>query len=309
LNVADVFPFLSQTIFPAIIFVIMFGMGLALGLADFRAILSAPRAVLVGLSAQMLLLPLIAIGLAFALPIGPEVAVGLIILAASPGGVTSNAITLAARADVALAVSLTALSTLLVAVTLPLWASFALHQFLGDARAVAMPVGQTAATLGLLTILPVMLGMAVRAVAPAIAARGVEIGRRLSVVLILFMCLTTTGFNWHHLAGWGIFLESFGICLALMLLAMGASYALARMARLGSLQVLTIVIEVGVHNLAIALLASVTLVDMPGIARLPLVYGLLMISIPWLFIRWERRRQAREGDSSAQAAATAPSAI
>jgi len=303
--VAEIFPFLSQTVFPTIIFVIMFGMGLALGLSDFRAILSSPRAVLVGLSAQMLLLPLIAIILAFVLPVGPEVAVGLIILAASPGGVTSNAITLAVRADVALAVSLTALSTLLVAVTLPLWTSFALHQFMGDMRAVAMPVGQTAMTLGLLTLLPVMLGMAVRGLAPALAARGVEIGRRLSVLLILFMCLTTTGFNWHHLAGWRVLVESFGVCLALMLLAMIASSMLARAARLAPLQRLTIVIEVGVHNLAIALLASVTLIDMPAIARLPLAYGLLMISIPWLFVRWERRRGARDRIETARADAPA----
>ncbi len=308
---ADIFPFLSQTIFPLIIFVIMFGMGLALGLADFRAILSSPRAVLVGLSAQMLLLPLIAIGLAFVLPIGPEVAVGLIILAASPGGVTSNAITLAARADVALAVSLTALSTLLVAITLPLWIGFALHRFMGDMRTVDMPMGQTAMTLGLLTIVPVVLGMMVRAVAPALASRGVEIGRRLSVVLILFMCLTTTGFNWHHLAGWRVLLESFGVCLALMLLAMVASHALARAARLGPLQRLTIVIEVGVHNLAIALIASVTLIDMPAIARLPLAYGLLMITIPWLFIRWERARQGRAeaGNAASSCLADTPSII
>ncbi|RJF96404.1 bile acid:sodium symporter family protein [Sphingomonas cavernae] len=290
---AGIFPFLSQTVFPIIIFAIMFGMGLALGADDFRAILARPRAVIVGLSAQMLLLPLIALGLAFALPIAPEVAVGLIILAASPGGVTSNAITLAARADVALAVSLTALSTLFVAFTLPLWTHFALDQFLGSTREVGMPLGQTAITLGALTILPVALGMGVRARWPEMAARGVEAARPISVLGIVFMCLSTTAFNWHHLAGWRVFGESFGICLALMLLAMMGAWLLATIARLPAIQTLTIVIEVGVHNLAIALLASVTLVEMPAIARLPLAYGLLMISVPWLYIRWERRRQAR----------------
>ena len=295
---ADLFPFLSGTVFPLIIFVIMFGMGLALGVADFRAILSSPRAVLVGLSSQMLLLPLIAISLSVALPIGPEVAVGLIILAASPGGVTSNAITLAARADVALAVSLTALSTLLVAFTLPLWTSFALDYFLGELQRVDMPLGEMAVTLGALTILPVALGMAVRACRPGFASRGVDTMRWLSVLLILFMCLSTTGFNWRHLADWHVLLESFGVCLTLMLLAMAGAYTLARLARLPAVQVLTIVIEVGVHNLAIALLASVTIVESPAMARLPLAYGLLMITVPWFFIRWERRRQVRRGETA-----------
>jgi bile acid:Na+ symporter, BASS family len=296
-----VFHFLSSTVFPVIIFLIMLVMGLALSRADFAAIVRSPKAVLVGLAGQILLLPLIALALASVLPVAPEAAVGLIVLAASPGGVTSNAITLAARADVALAVSLTALSTLLVAVTLPFWSSFALAEFMGGRSGLAMSPVDSAITLGLLTVLPVGLGMALRAVWPGFAVRAVAIGRYVSVALIIFMCVTTTLFNWRYLAGWSVIVESFGLCLALMLLAMGAAYAMARVARLPSVQVLTIVIEVGVHNLAIALLASVSLVELPSIARLPLAYGLLMISIPWLFIRWERRRQARAEQPGAAA--------
>lgn len=300
-----IFSFLSSTVFPAIIFLIMLVMGLALGRADFASILRAPKAVLVGLTGQIVLLPLIALALAWTLPIGPEAAVGLVILAASPGGVTSNAITLAARADVALAVSLTALSTLLVAATLPFWASFAVAEFMGGRAGPAMAPVDSAVTLGLLTVLPVGLGMAARAAWPGFAARAVALGRYVSVALIVFMCVSTTLFNWRYLAGWNVIAESFGLCLALMLLAMSAAYAMARLARLPSVQVLTIVIEVGVHNLAIALLASVSLVEMPSIARLPLAYGLLMISIPWLFIRWERRRQARVAGRASAARAPA----
>lgn len=284
------FTLLTQYGFPAIVFVIMLGMGLALEIRSFATLLSEPRAVLLGLAAQMLLLPAVAVGLAMALPLDPTVAVGLIILAACPGGVTSNAISLAARADIALSVSLTAISSLLVAVTLPLWAIFATTMFLGEGRSINLPFLQTATTLASLTLLPVILGMVIRRFSPGLALPLVEKFRFIAVALILFMCLATVGFNFQHLRGWAVFGESLAACLALMGVTMTAGYVLARQAALAVAQRLSIVIEVGVQNNAVALLAAITLLGDPAIARLPLVYGLLMISLPWVFIAWERRR-------------------
>ncbi|WCL53322.1 bile acid:sodium symporter family protein [Gimibacter soli] len=287
---SGLFPFLSGYVFPSIIFFIMMAMGLTLGLEDFRAIMKSPKAALVGFGAQMLVLPLLAFGFVFLLPVSPEMAVGLVALAASPGGVTSNAISLAVRADIALAVSLTALSTLFVAFTLPLWTGFAIRQFLGGEASISMPVGETMVTLGLLTILPVILGMLARARWPKLTDRIAPYGRRFSVLGIVFMCATTTGFNWQYLSDPAILAEAFGVSAALMFCSTAAAYVLSRAARLSEKQLLTVIIEVGVQNLAVAILAAVTIVHSPAMARLPLAYGLLMITLPWLFVRWVRRR-------------------
>lgn len=149
------------------------------------------------------------------------------------------------RSNVALAVTLTAFSTLLVAFTLPFWTSFAVAHFLGRDGGVQIPPGQIVVTLGLLTILPVMLGMAGRRIAQVTAARGVGLGRPIAAIGILFMALITTAFILKYLADPTILAESLLLCLVLILTAMALSYALTRLFRLPGVQAITIVIEVG----------------------------------------------------------------
>ena len=103
---------------PLALFVIMFGIGLSLRTADFRAVLRTPRALAVGLSAQLLLLPAIGFTLAVLMHLPPEIAVGLMIIALAPGGATSNVFTYLARGDVSLSISLTALVSLITPFTL-----------------------------------------------------------------------------------------------------------------------------------------------------------------------------------------------
>jgi BASS family bile acid:Na+ symporter len=287
-----VFGVIAQYLFPAIVFTIMFGMGLSLVGRDFGRIAASPRAVVVGLTIQLLIVPLVAVGLGHLLPFGPDVAVGLVLLAACPGGATSNAISLAAKADVALAVVLTAASSLFVAFTLPLWTVFATEHFLNEAKSFHLPVGETMTHLLLLTVLPSGLGMIVRRLAPTLATGALPTFRWLAMALIGLMCLLTTVFNGRYLADPKVLLESFVGCLALMTLAMGAGALLSRLAGLDVTQTMTIVIEVGVHNLAIGLLIAVTVLGDPAITRLPLVYGLLMLILPWLFIAGFKRRNA-----------------
>lgn len=284
------FGLLATYLFPTIVFAIMFGMGLSLQGRDFARVAAAPRAVFAGLTIQLLLVPLVAIGLGHLLPFGPEVAVGLVLLAACPGGATSNAISLAARADVALAVVLTAASSLFVALTLPLWTAFATDHFLHEAKSFHVPVGETMTHLLLLTVLPAGLGMVVRRLAPSLAVRALPTFRWLALVLIGLMCLLTTVFNAHYLADPRVLAESAIACFALISLAMAVGAVTARLARLDVAQTMTIVIEVGVHNLAIGLLIAVTVIGDPAITRLPLIYGLLMLVMPWLAIAWLKRR-------------------
>lgn len=285
------FSFFTDIAFPATVFTIMVGMGLALTGDDFRLLGRAPRAVLVGLTAQLLLLPLLALGLAFALPVDPLVKAGLVLMAAAPGGVTSNAITLAAKADVALAVALTSLSSLLVCITLPFWSGLALDLFLAKERRMQLSPLEAGVSLALLTVLPVLTGMAARALWPRQALCVLSRFRIVAVGLILFMCLTTTSYNLHHFTDPRVVMENVGAAAALMLSAMLGAALFARLWRLEVQQRLTIVIEVGVHNIAVALLAAFTLLGDPTVARLPLAYGLLMIVMPWFFVAAARRHR------------------
>jgi BASS family bile acid:Na+ symporter len=283
----------TQYVFPAIVFTIMFALGLALERRDFAALMSQPRAVMLGCTLQMVLAPAIAIAIAAIFRLGAVVSVGLILLAASPGGVTSNALSLAARADLALSVTLTAISSLLVAVTLPLWTAYAV-----SAYDIPLPVGvslaDNATTLALLTVLPVILGMLGRYLSPARARQIVELFRWLSIALILFMCATTTIANARFLLDLHATAIALGVCLLLIASVMTIAWVSSRWARLEARQRLTIVIEVGVQNIAVALLVSMTMLESAELARLPLVYGILMLILPWIFVFRSRRAPDRQ---------------
>src|SRR5690606_17090409 len=143
------------------------GMGLTTG--DFRRVGRYPKAVLVGLGLQTLLLPWAAFGLALGLGLRPELGVGLMLLAASPGGATANIYSHLARGDVALNITLTAINSLLCLLTLPVILNLSLEFFMGAGQYVPPPVSKVV-EVAVIILLPVAAGMAVRHVAPAFAA-------------------------------------------------------------------------------------------------------------------------------------------
>lgn len=285
------FYFLTQCVFPAIIFTIMFGMGLALRMVDFRPVLTQPKAAILGLAGQMALLPLWGLLLTRLLPVPAEIAVGLMLLAASPGGVTSNAISFAARADIALSICLTAVSSVLVSFTLPLWAAYAINTYMGTAGELNLPIGKSILQLALLTILPMTMGMITRRYAGESAVKAVEFFRRFSIVLICFLALSTVWFNLDYFSSVKDFLTITALCALFMLTIMGMAYIMSIHFKLSTPQGMTIVIETGVQNLAITLFAVMALLQRPEIGRLPLVYGILMITVPWFFVAYFKRQQ------------------
>jgi len=148
---------------PCAMFTLMFAMGLALSTDDFRRVASTPRTTIVGVLLQLGVMPLVGLGLANALALSPVMSTGLVVVGACPGGMFSNMFVHLARGNTALSITLTASATLVTLFTLPLWVRFALALFsTGGAAPVEMPVLDTALRLGLLTILPVGIGMAAR---------------------------------------------------------------------------------------------------------------------------------------------------
>lgn len=150
----------------AAMFGLMFGMGLTLTRDDFHRIAGNPRATIVGTALQLMLMPLIALGLARAFALPPMLTAGLVIVGACPGGMFSNMYVHFARAHTALSITLTATATLVTLFTLPLWVRFAVASTPGADASIEMPVLDTAFQLGLLTVLPIGIGMATRSRRP-----------------------------------------------------------------------------------------------------------------------------------------------
>ncbi len=153
---------LISVVIPITMFFLMFGMGLTLSVKDFQLLMVYPKAALIGFIVQLLIMPLIGLGLAhlFNLPI--MLAVGLISASACPGGTTSNIVVHMGKGDTALSITLTAVATLATLFTLPFWVNYALKSFGGTETIVQMPILKTAFQLGLFTVLPVIIGMIVR---------------------------------------------------------------------------------------------------------------------------------------------------
>ncbi len=151
-------------------FILMFGMGLTLSLADFRRIATSPRATIVGTVLQLLIMPVVGLALANYFELSPILSTGILVVAACPGGMFSNMFVHFAGGNTALSVTLTATATFITLFTLPLWVRFAITTFsAGDAATIVMPILETALRLSTLTILPIVIGMICRARMPELA--------------------------------------------------------------------------------------------------------------------------------------------
>ena len=270
----EVMQFLNTRVVPLALILVMAGLGLSLTPLDFKRVVVFPKAVAVGLVAELIVPPLIAFVLAYLLAPTPAVAVGAVIVAACASGVTSNAYTFAARADVALCVTLSALTSIITVFTIPVLTYLALQVFFEQGQIPALPVAEMLRTLITVTIVPVALGMIVRALAPRFAERALEPLRRM-VLGLLVVVLSAAA-----LSSYGVIrdnLATAGLLVVLMNVStMAAGYGVARLARLPAAQAVTIVYEVGVQNLALALLMTLTILRSPDLAVTALLYAVVM---------------------------------
>ena len=159
---------ITTVLLPIALGVIMLGLGLSLTIADFKRVILYPKAVAIGLTCQMALLPAACLGIAHLFNLGPELAVGLMLLAASPGGATANLFSHLAKGDVALNITLTAVNSVLSLITLPLIINYSLEHFLGEGRSIPLQAGKMLSVFAVVLI-PVAIGMLIRSRKPAVA--------------------------------------------------------------------------------------------------------------------------------------------
>lgn len=265
----------SATIFLAFaLIVIMIGMGLSLTLDDFRRVVKMPKAVLIGFLNQIILLPIIAFGLNKLFGVDPAIAVGVMILAACPGGATSNLITHLAKADTALSVTLTAINSLITIITIPLITTFALSAFLGENSTVEAPYGTIFSSLLVIILIPLSIGMAIRKYKPAFADRMDRPVRIAGVVLITLVILGLLIREREHIVEY--FQSALLITLALNMITMSIGFLTARLSKLSFKEALAITIESGNQNGTLAISLAVVSLGRPDFAIAAAVFSLIM---------------------------------
>lgn len=254
--------------------IIMLGMGLSLVTEDFKRIFVAPKSILVGLGNQLILLPLIAFGLASVFPLAPEVAVGLMILAACPGGATSNLISHLAHADTALSVTLTAFSSFITILTIPFIVNFSLEQFLEESNMIQLDIVQTFLQILMIIIIPVSIGMMIRKYKERFAlkmAKPVRIASALILILVIVGIIIKekdTLVASFKQAGMVI------ICLNLLVMLLG--YYSAKAFKITNKRALSIAIESGIQNGTLGITVAVVLLGSSEFAVVSAVYGVMM---------------------------------
>ncbi|MDG6777488.1 bile acid:sodium symporter family protein [Thiomicrorhabdus sp. zzn3] len=281
---------LTKVILPAALFLIMFGMGLSLKVADFKAVVRAPKAVSIGLLGQMILLPLIAFAIAVILQLPEEVAVGLMIIALAPGGATSNMFTYLAKGDVSLSISLTALVSLITPFTIPIISALSMTYFMGNSTEFSLPIVQTIVQLLVITVIPVALGMLVLSRWPNAATKIEQILKWFAVLFLLLIIALIVLKNANNMAS---FFAQAGIATLLLnasVLLLG--YQIAKWAKLNHPQAVSIGFEVGIQNGTLALVVAGTLIGNSAMMIPAVTYSLLMFVSGAAFAWWVNRKQA-----------------
>lgn len=278
---------MAQILIPLGLAILMAAVGLETRLDDFRALLAARRAVVLGLLVQWLALPVLAIAVAHAFALPAPAAIGLVIVAAAPGGVTANFVTLMARGDVALSVTLTLATSLAAPLVAPSWIAFAFARFADEAVAVAVPFGPTIGAIAVTTVLPLLAALAVAHRRPDLADRARPHLRRVSTAVFTVIVGAAIVTQWSALRESGLAVGP--AVFAHVLLAVAAVAALARLAGLSAARTVALVQTTGLRNVALALTVAISLLGRPDVAVTATVYVLAMNVVALAVVAARRR--------------------
>jgi BASS family bile acid:Na+ symporter len=287
---------LTEIGLPVALGIIMFGLGLGLTVADFRRVGQHPRAVVVALGCQLVLLPAVCFGLVLLFDLPWQLAVGMMLLAASPGGTTANLFSHLFHGDVALNITLTAINSIISIGTLPLITNLAIDYFdRGDD--VSMPLDEVVKVF-LLILVPVGLGMLVRAAKPAFAGAMDKPVRIASAVILAILVL---GILLDERDNVGDYLADVGLAAALFCaISLVVGYAVPRAFGVVEDQAIASSMEIGVHNGTLAIFVAENVLDSTEIAVPAAVYSLLMffLAAGWGSLISRRLRQPAESTSA-----------
>ena len=277
----------SYYIFPAVIFIVMFGLGAALDLSMLRNTLVRPYALFVGLAGQLLLLPILAFLIASIGLWPPFIAIALIVISLCPGGSTSNAIVFSIRGDLELSVSLTAITSVITLITIPLLLSLAFQLMGTRGSDIGLPMTQIMKSLAIMMALPILLGVLLRKASRQLARAIVPPLRRLSLILILMIIVLSIYNARSHVDD--AYLTILLASLVQALIILPRSLLLGKAARLPLKQQLVIAIEVGLQNSVIAIYIGTSLLQRPDLSVVAITYGVINYLLIGIMIYLFRR--------------------
>jgi bile acid:Na+ symporter, BASS family len=270
---------LSTVGLPIALAIIMFGLGLDLTVRDFRRVGQQPKAVLVALACQLVLLPVVCFGLVLLLDLPPLLGIGMMLLAASPGGTTANLFSHLFRGDVALNITLTAINSIVAIGTLPLITNLAIRWY-DQSDSVSMPLVEVVKVF-VLILVPVGIGMLVRARSEGFAAR---MDRPVRVGSAVILALLILGILLDQRENVGDYLADVGLVAALFCaISLVVGYAVPRAAGVADDQAVASSFEIGVHNGTLAIFVAVEVLDSTEISVPAAVYSLLMFPMAALW--------------------------
>lgn len=260
---------------PVALAVIMVGIGLSLTLADFREQARTPRATIIGTLGQVLLVPAIGIAVALVMDLPPIMALGLVLVAACPGGSTSNLVTYLARGNVALSIILTVVASLVIIVTLPGWLDVAGRILPGATElTVSVPLGQTFGLLVGIILIPVAIGMVIRAKKPELAAK-LERGMSAFGALVLLLAISAVAVDLGgEIIDMTIATGPAVLVFNIAVILVGG--ALAWIARVDRSSQLALAVEYGIKNSTLGLVIALTVVRDEEFAVPAAVYSIVM---------------------------------
>jgi len=277
----------TDVVLPLALAFIMFVLGLGLTGADFLRVIKQPRDFFVGAFSQIILLPIVAFILVMIWPIAPELAIGVMIIAAAPGGVTSNLLTSFAKGDVALSISLTAIISLLCVITIPFIVLTSVG-LLGDSN-VAQDISLLSMSrdMFLIVTVPVILGMLLRRFASGIALKFEPIAKKISIVLFVLVLLGAIAAERENVISY--FAQAGLITLVLNAVMMVVAYYVAKLLSSGTEQRKCITIECGLQNGTLAIFVATSIFG-GGMYVIPAAtYSLIMFATSLIFVYLVRK--------------------
>ena len=261
---------------------IMFALGLGLTGADFLRVLKQPKDFFVGAISQIILLPIIAFILVKVWPISPELAIGVMIIAAAPGGVTSNILTSFARGDVALSISLTAVISLLSVITVPFIIVTSLSLLDSETISQNISLASMAISMFLIVTVPVIIGMVFRKFASNLAIKFEPIAKKISIVLFVIVLLGAILAEKDNIVSY--FADAGLITLALNVIMMIVAFYVAQLLATGNAQKKCIAIECGLQNGTLAIFVGTTLFGGGAFVIPAATYSLIMFATSLIFV-------------------------
>ena len=272
---------IAKTIAPVCLAIIMFGLGLGLTVADFKRVISIPRDFIVGFFGQVIILPIIAFILIHIISMPPEIALGVMVIAAAPGGVTSNILTKFANGDVALSVTLTAVVSLLSVITVPLIV-YNSASFLGFEITKEISMINIAVKMFFVVTVPVIFGMIVRSLMTDFIVSKTLLVQRLSVILFLIVFISIWVEEWDRIIS---FITRAGLVAFILNITMiFIGYYMAKFLASGIEQRKCISLECGLQNGTLAVFVATQLWDDIVFMVPTAAYALIMFVTSIIFV-------------------------